>query len=122
MSEVGSQHNQPDATMNTANTMDDGARLSSLLRQARPSPNLPPHFAEGVWRRLEQMEAEPISAPWWSWADRLVAAVLRPRMLAGGFALVMVLGVLVGALTGAAQARDSARAAYLASVAPNALH
>ncbi len=73
---------------------------------------------------LQQLwEGEP-SPPtlWRAWVDRLAASVLRPWVLAGGFTVVLVAGVLVGGISAAAQSRDSARAAYVASVAPDALH
>ncbi|HOB99801.1 MAG TPA: hypothetical protein PKM43_13800, partial [Verrucomicrobiota bacterium] len=62
------------------------------------------------------------STLWRAWVDRLAASVLRPWVLAGGFTAVLVAGVLVGGISAAAQSRDSARAAYVASVAPDALH
>lgn len=105
---------------------DDHSRdegLLSLMRLARPAPSLPPRFQEGVWRRVERGETEPgLAAVWWAWVDGLAAAILRPRVLVSGFTAVLLCGLLVGMITGAARSRDMARAAYVASVAPNALH
>jgi hypothetical protein len=109
--------------MNTMDLEPDDGRLAALLRQARPAPDLPPRFQEGVWRRLEQ--AEEVLTPaalFGAWVDRVAASILRPRVVVTGFTAVLAAGLLVGVISGAAQAHDSARAAYVASVAPNAIH
>jgi len=61
--------------MNDTGHQSDDPQLSSLLRQARTAPALPPRFQQNVWRRLEAPEPAPRSA---SWLDALASLVLRP--------------------------------------------
>ena len=99
-----------------SNSGGDEARLSALLREARPSPGLPGHFREGVWRRLERTPT-----PETGWLEALGSWLLRPRVVAAGLAGLVVLGGLTGAVSGSVEAREVARSHYLTSVAPNLL-
>jgi hypothetical protein len=95
-------------------------RLSVLLREARPNPDLPPGFCAGVWARLDQGEALPdVANPEvGSWWERWLGWLGTPRVAAAGLAVVVVTAGFAGAVSGAAQAREQARDRYLAAVAP----
>ena len=95
----------------------DDTNLSALLRQSRISPSLPPRFQENVWRRIEGAAA-PVTD---SWLDTLAALVLRPRFAFATAAVLLVAGILAGALEGRQLARHDAELNYLASVAPDAV-
>jgi hypothetical protein len=97
------------------------AKLSTLLRESRISPALPPRFQENVWRRIEGAEAPVTSAPDLSWLDALAALVLRPRFAYATVAALVMVGALLGVHQGAQRAKQDAQAQYVAMVAPNAL-
>ena len=107
--------------MNKENINPDDAKLGALLRQSRVSPALPPHFREGVWRRIEEAEAPIRSAVKTNWLDALAALILRPRLAFAAVATLMLLGVLLGTHDGTQIARQDAQARYLTAVAPNPL-
>jgi hypothetical protein len=96
----------------------DDIKLSTLLREGRVSPPLPPRFQENVWRRIENAEAPAKSG---SWLELLAALVLRPRFACATVAALVLLGVLLGAHQGAQLAKQDAQARYVAMVAPNPL-
>ncbi|HEX5400262.1 MAG TPA: hypothetical protein VFY06_14545 [Verrucomicrobiae bacterium] len=96
----------------------DDARLREALRAGRPSPPLPPHFQENVWRRIEKPNASPEAG---SWLDALAALVLRPRFACATVAALVVVGALLGTYQGEQTAKQNAQARYVAMVAPNAL-
>jgi len=96
------------------------ARLGALLREARVSPDLPPRFREGVWRRIEEPEA-PARPAGLTWLDALAALVLRPRFALAAAVVLIAGGALFGARQGSQVARQDAQARYLAVVAPNSL-
>lgn len=77
-----------------------------LLAGWKVSAPLPPRFQEAVWRRIEQLDAQPDLPPWWDLLARLVGALPRPAVAA-----TYVLALLVlGGVTGYWQARmESAR-------------
>jgi hypothetical protein len=104
--------------MNEPNEISNDPQLTALLRQARLAPDLPPRFQQSVWRRIQDTEVPPASA---TWLDALAAAILRPRFIVTGAALVLLAGVLAGTLEGRDAARQEARMNYLMSVAPQAL-
>jgi len=109
--------------MKTKNPEPNEARLRGLLRDARPTPPLPPRFQEAVWRRIEKAEAEAPreAASPVAWLDRLVERLLRPRWaLAGITALLLVSGV-AGLLSGTEAAKQAAQTRYLSAVAPNTI-
>jgi hypothetical protein len=93
-------------------------KLREVLRAARPSPSLPPHFQENVWRRIEEAEAPPKSG---SWLDAFAALVLRPRFAYATVATLVLAGVLLGTYQGAQTVKQTEQARYLAAVAPNSL-
>jgi hypothetical protein len=97
------------------------ARFSTLLRESRRSPALPPRFQEGVWRRIEEAAAPVKSTGGIAWLDALAALVLRPRLALATAAVLMIAGALLGVREGSQTAHQDAQARYLAAVAPNSL-
>ena len=106
--------------MNTNNPNPDDAKLSSLLRDSRVTPALPPRFQENVWRRIADAETRK-AADSLGWLEALICAVLRPRLAFAAVAALVILGALLGARDGNQLARHDAQVRYLASVAPNSL-
>jgi|SRR6516225_5757330 hypothetical protein len=96
----------------------DDAKLSSLIRQSRLSPPLPPRFRENVWRRIEDAEA-PASAG--SWLDAVAALTLRPRFAYAAAAVLVLAGVWLGTRDGMQAARHDEQTRYVAFVAPDAM-
>lgn len=92
--------------------------LTTLLRDARPAPDLPPRFQQNVWRRIEDAEAPAKSE---SWLDALAALILRPRFALAAAAVLLLAGASVGTLEGRQFAARDAQMNYLASVAPHAI-
>lgn len=106
--------------MNTNNPNLDDAKLTSLLRESRVTPPLPPRFQENVWRRIADAEAgKTADSP--GWLEAAIAFVLRPRLAFATVAALVVAGALIGVHDGSQLARRDAQARYLASVAPNSL-
>jgi hypothetical protein len=97
---------------------ENDPKLSALLREARATPSLPPHFQQNVWRRIESAEAPVTSG---SWIDALATLILRPKFAFVTAAALLCAGVLLGAHQGSQTARRDAQARYIASVAPNSL-
>ncbi len=93
---------------------DNDARLSGLLREARPAAEAPPGFQAAVWRRIERRE----SAASVSLLERLLSVVLRPQWAAASLAAVMLAGVLLGVRQTPPPEHASAQARYVASVNP----
>jgi hypothetical protein len=93
-------------------------QLSTLLREARVSPALPPRFQQNVWRRIEDAEA-PAKAE--SWLEALANLILRPRFMLPAAALMLLAGVLAGTLEGRQMARQEAQMDHVASVVPHGL-
>lgn len=87
------------------------------MREARPSPPLPFHFQQNVWRRIEAAET-PLAAG--SWIEILAGWILRPRYALAAAAVVLLAGILAGTLEGRQMARHDAQLNYLASVVPHA--
>ena len=108
--------------MKTTNQDPADGRLSSLLRESRPAPGLPPRFQENVWRRIEQPETQraPVASP--GWIDALAVWLLKPRLALASVAALVLAGVLLGSVEGTTQARQHAQERYLAAVAPAELH
>lgn len=92
-------------------------KLTALLRENRPVPELPPRFRQNVWRRIEDAEVTTKNE---SWLDAFAALVLRPRFALATAAVLLLAGILAGTLDGRQLARHDARENYLASVAPHA--
>ena len=99
----------------------EDARLKAALKESRLSPPLPPRFRENVWRRIEDREM-PDSLGAFAWLDTLVALVLRPRFAYAAVAILMTLGIWLGAHEGSRSARQNAEARYVSAVAPATLH
>ena len=108
--------------MKTPNQEPAEGKLSSLLRESRPSPGLPPRFQENVWRRIEQPETLRAPAASLSWIDALAVWLMKPRFALAGVTALVLAGVLLGSIEGTTQARQHAQERYLAAVAPEALH
>jgi hypothetical protein len=96
-------------------------KLSTLLRESRVSPALPPRFQEGVWRRIEEAAAPVKVTDGIAWLEALVTLVLRPRFALATATVLMVAGALLGVREGSQMAHQDAQARYLAVVAPNSL-
>lgn len=101
--------------------------LRTLLREARPAPQLPPRFQESVWRRLEKEDAAPITKPApFGWLQRWTERLFLPRFALASLALLLVAGGLTGFVSSAdrvkQQAKQQAQERYLSAVAPNILH
>jgi hypothetical protein len=107
--------------MNKENNNPEDAGLTSLLRESRVSPSLPPRFQENVWRRIGKAEIPVTSVPGLSWLDSVAALVLRPRFAYSMVVALVLAGTLLGAHQGAQLAKLDAQARYVAMVAPNAL-
>ncbi len=107
-------------SMNTNNLPPDDAKLSSLLRQSRVAPPLPPRFDENVWRRIDHEEGGRTTDPA-GWFEAAIAFVLRPQLALATVAALIVAGAVIGAHDGNQLARHDAQARYLAAVAPNSV-
>lgn len=92
-------------------------KLTALLRDARPAPELPPRFRQSVWRRIEDAEAPAKNE---SWLDAFAVLVLRPRFAVAAAAVLLLAGILAGMTDGRQLAQHDARQNYLAAVAPHA--
>src|SRR5436853_3335188 len=90
----------------------DDAKLSSLLRESRVAPELPPRFQENVWRRVADTEADKakVSA---SWLDVFINQLLRPRLALATVAALVIVGSVFGVREGTQIARNDARIRYL---------
>ncbi|MBN9688625.1 MAG: hypothetical protein J0M24_00170 [Verrucomicrobia bacterium] len=96
----------------------DDPRLRALLRAAHPSPTLPPHFQENVWRRLEYAERLPEAASPFAWLNGFVRQVLRPAYATAGLAAMMLAGALLGIRDGERQVHQADQTRYVAAVSP----
>lgn len=99
--------------VNAPNQNPSNGRLASLLRESRPAPALPPRFQEGVWRRIEHPEQ---ARPTVSWVETIASLLLKPRFAFATATALIVVGVLLGSLQGAAQVRHTAQQRYVAAV------
>lgn len=107
--------------MNKENLNADESRLTGLLREARPSPSLPPRFQENVWRRIEGASARAASVQNKNWLDVFAGWILRPQLALVAAAVLIIAGVGLGWSHGERDARQQAQARYLTAVAPNLL-
>ena len=98
------------------------APLSTLLREARHTPSLPPRFQENVWRRVEQAAASGAAVESSSWSDVVANWLGRPRLAFAVATMLVLVGVGLGLNHGVQQARADAQARYVAAVAPSVLH
>jgi hypothetical protein len=108
--------------MKTNSQMPDDAKLRALLRDSRLEPLLPPGFQNGVWRRVERAGLPAPARPGADWIDALVSWFLRPRRALATAGVMLLLGLSLGIVRGANSATDLAKARYLNSVSPPALH
>lgn len=97
----------------------DDAGLRTLLQDSRPSPELPPGFARGVWRRLQRDEQRDVTSSARSWIDRLVERLLSPRIAFGGIAAALAVGIVIGTVQTSSLSRQMARDRYFSLVAPH---
>ena len=111
MMRAAGQNPPSDDAMNPENLSPDEKKLRALLRETRVNSGLPTRFQESVWRRIESRETP-------RWFDTLAARLFRLRVALAGFAAVMLLGAVVGASAGRAQAARTAQARYISAVDP----
>ena len=102
--------------MKTNRQPPNDAKLRALLRESRLAPELPPAFQDAVWRRIERADT-----PAADWLDALAFWFLRPRRAFATAAAMLLLGLSLGIVQGAAHANDLAKARYLDSISPPAL-
>lgn len=97
-------------------------KLHDLLRDARPTAELPPRFQENVWRRIEQAEASIAVADPGNWLNVVAGWLVRPRLAFAVATMLVLVGIGLGWSSGVQQAQADAQARYVAAVAPNVLH
>jgi hypothetical protein len=107
--------------MNKENINPSDTKLGALLRASRVSPELPPRFQEGVWRRIEEADVPVKSTAGIAWLDALVTLMLRPRLALATATVLIIAGALLGVRDGNQMAHQDAQARYLAAVAPHSL-
>jgi len=88
--------------MNTKEPAHDDKALHQLLQQWRADSPLPPHFQEGVWRRIERFKAPTAPLIWGFLADWIGRLLRRPALAVSYLAILLA----VGATTGWTQARQ----------------
>lgn len=107
--------------MKTTPSNDTDETLRNALRTWSVTTPLPPHFQEGVWRRIARAE-EPVSVSAWelcqAWLERLTP---RPAFALAYVSLALLTGLLAGYLH-AQHRREKAEAGwrerYVESVDP----
>lgn len=108
--------------MKNQTQMPEDARLSTLLRESLPSPDLPPGFQNAVWRRIESAQAPATALSLAGWLDRVAAWLLQPRLALAGAVTMLLVGISIGVLQAGSLADDLARQQYLAAVSPSVTH
>ncbi len=104
--------------MNAPAQNETDAKLTVLLKEAHPSPSLPPRFQEGVWARLASLEAKSPIRNEAGWFEQFVAGLLRPAYASVVVASVMLLGALLGVRNGEQSTHRVEQDRYLAAVSP----
>jgi protein-S-isoprenylcysteine O-methyltransferase Ste14 len=87
---------------------DHEEALRRVLKEWRVGAALPPHFQEGVWRRIEQAERAPapIAPSAWAVIAHWIGTMLpRPALAASYVAILLA----IGATAGWAQAHQETR-------------
>jgi len=105
--------------MTEPNFKPDDEPLGRLLREARLTPALPPHFQESVWRQIESAEERRSAET--TWLGIITGWLLRPRLALAVAVALMFAGMGFGWSRGEQLARQDAQARYLTAVAPNLL-
>lgn len=103
--------------MNPPDPNADDPKLRALLREAHPSPELPPRFQEGVWQRLDRAGRGGAASGSGGWMEWLVGGLLPPYAMVG-LVGVMFAGVWMGVREGEARLRRMQQAHYVAAVSP----
>jgi hypothetical protein len=101
-----------------ATFQSNNERLRTVVREARPSPPLPPRFQESVWRRIESAKTPGPSFSLAGWFDQAAGWLLRPRLAMAGVAAMLLIGISIGVVQGGSLAHDLARQRYIAAVSP----
>ncbi|MFO1452699.1 MAG: hypothetical protein U1F61_31320 [Opitutaceae bacterium] len=104
--------------MNSPQPNSDDSKLRALLREAHPSPELPPRFQEGVWRRLERAGRRHQETVSLGLIERVVRGLFRPAFATVGLVAVIFAGVWMGVREGETRLRRVERAHYVAAVSP----
>ena len=73
-------------------------QLSKALREWKVDASLPPHFQEGVWRRIEGTSAARATTPsvWGVFAHWIGTMLPRPAMAAAYVAVLLAVGATAG--------------------------
>lgn len=98
----------------------EDAALSRLLRTWPVDAEVPPRFAEGVWRRVARLEMRSEASVLTRWV-RLAEMLLRPRFVATYLALLLVAGAGLGFVSGQVRLRGAEgdlKGRYVQSVDP----
>ena len=106
------------AQMNSPQPNTDDSKLRALLREAHPSPELPPRFQEGVWQRLERAGRRHQETASVGLIERLVRGLFRPAFATGGLVAAMFAGVWLGVREGETRLRRVEQSHYVAAVSP----
>ena len=96
----------------------DDPKLRALLRDAHPSPELPPRFQEGVWRLLDRAGRRGVASGSAGWMEVLVRGLLRPTYATAGLVALMFAGVWLGVREGETRLHRVEQAHYVAAVSP----
>jgi len=100
---------------------DDHEPVRKLMQAWTVTASLPPHFNEGVWRRIEQAESNGKRSLWSSVTERLTALLPRPAVALSYVTVLLALGVAAGhwqARHQTARVDDELGARYVQSVDP----
>lgn len=110
--------------MNPMQPSSEDTRLAAVLRSWEVPCEVPPRFADGVWRRVAREEMPGRQNPAGPWAPLLawLAGVLRqPRFAMVYVVALVVLGASAGVVRGNAQATrlaDGLQGRYVLSIDP----
>ena len=108
----------PFPCMNPPPPNADDSKLRALLREAYPSPELPPRFQEGVWQRLDRADRSGVASGSTGWIEWLVGSLLRPAYATAGLVALMFAGVWLGVREGETRLHRVEQAHYVAAVSP----
>src|SRR5438477_12682122 len=82
--------------MKTNESSNHDEALRKVLKEWRTDASLPPHFQEGVWRRIERAQTPVAPSVWSVIAHWIGTALPRPALAASYVATLLAIGVTVG--------------------------